>query len=238
LKSVAVNKQSFSVMADKAFDVNRGLNLMYVYCDVASHAIVGDTKTPLLRVCNVAGKHGEFVRLVYAQPHYVLVGRREFDSIEIGINNELGKPMPFQSGKSVSFCIFAEEYDRSLLSHPFVERGRAIRDQIAGMNSSRRRLRSRSFGTGLPHTWYNVDNRDGKYWIGAFDIAVNRLVKTLIKSGYYKSGDEFAYSLTHQATRTFADVPEVSAKFTFVKRTNRIRMQIRNSNERVVVLSW
>jgi hypothetical protein len=101
LKSVAVNKQSFSVMADEAFDVNRGLNLMYVYCDVASHAIVGDTKTPLLRVCNVAGKHGEFVRLVYAQPHYVPVGRREFNSIEIAINNELGKPMPFPYGKSV-----------------------------------------------------------------------------------------------------------------------------------------
>jgi hypothetical protein len=30
----------------KPFDVNRGLNLMYVYCDVASHGIVGDTKTP------------------------------------------------------------------------------------------------------------------------------------------------------------------------------------------------
>jgi hypothetical protein len=79
-----------------------------------------------------------------------------------------------------------------------------------------------------PHTWYNVDNRDVKYWIGAFDIAPNRLVKTRIKSGYYKCGDKFAYSLTHQATKTFADV---SAKFTFVKRTNGIRMQIRNSNE-------
>jgi hypothetical protein len=89
-----------------------------------------------------------------------------------------------------------------------------------------------------PHTWYNVDNRDGKYWIGAFDIAANRLFKTRIKSGYYKNGEEFAYSLTHQSTRTFADVPDVSAKFTFVKRTNQIRMQIRNSNERVVVLSW
>jgi hypothetical protein len=88
------------------------------------------------------------------------------------------------------------------------------------------------------HTWYNVGNRDGKYGIGAFDIAANRLFKARIKSGYYKSADEFAYSLTHQATRTFADVPDVSAKFTFVKRTNRIRMQIRNSNEHVVVSSW
>ncbi len=101
LKSIAVGKQSLSVIADEAFDANCGLNLMYVYCDVASHTIVGDTKTPLLRVCNVTGKHGEFVRLAYAQPHYVPVGRREFDSIEIAINNELGKPVPFQYGKSV-----------------------------------------------------------------------------------------------------------------------------------------
>jgi hypothetical protein len=36
---------------------------MYVYCDVASRAIVGDTNTPLLRICNVAGNHGKFVRL-------------------------------------------------------------------------------------------------------------------------------------------------------------------------------
>jgi hypothetical protein len=101
LKSIVVSKLSFSMMANETFDAHRGLNLMYIYCDVASYAIVGDTKTPLLRVCNVAGKHGEFVRLVYAQPHYVPVGRREFNSIEIAINDELGKPMPFQYGKLV-----------------------------------------------------------------------------------------------------------------------------------------
>jgi hypothetical protein len=88
-------------MADRAFDANRGLNLMYVYCDVASHTVVGDTKTPLLRVRNVTGKHGDVDRHTYDQPHYVLVGRREFDTIEIAINNELGEPMPFQFGKSM-----------------------------------------------------------------------------------------------------------------------------------------
>jgi hypothetical protein len=74
---------------------------MYIYCDVASHEIVGDTKTPLLRVCNVSGKHGDIVRHTYDRPHYVPVERREFDSVEIAINNELGKPMPFRFGKSV-----------------------------------------------------------------------------------------------------------------------------------------
>jgi hypothetical protein len=50
-------------VGSKPFDVNRGLNLMYLYCDVASHGIVGDTKTPLLRVFNPVGGHGDLVRL-------------------------------------------------------------------------------------------------------------------------------------------------------------------------------
>ena len=108
--TLVTNKQFLGTMAERAFDVNRGLNLMYVYCDVASHAIVGDTKTPLLRVCNVAGKHGEVVRHSYDQPHYVPVGRREFDTIEIAINNELGEPMPFEYGKSVVTLHFRRRF--------------------------------------------------------------------------------------------------------------------------------
>jgi hypothetical protein len=102
----ASERQSFGTMADRAFDANRGLNLMYVYYDVASHTVVGDTKTPLLRVCNVTGKHGDVARHTYDQPHYVPVGRREFDTIEVAINNELGKPMPFEYGKSVVILHF------------------------------------------------------------------------------------------------------------------------------------
>jgi hypothetical protein len=97
---------AFGTMAQQAFDVNRRLNLLYVYCDVATHTIVGDTKTPLLRTCNVTGKHGEFVRHTYVQTHYVPVGRREFDSVEIAINNELVRSMPFEYGKSVVILHF------------------------------------------------------------------------------------------------------------------------------------
>jgi hypothetical protein len=61
-------QKSFSAVGERDFDANRGLNLMYVYCDVATHSIVGYTKTPLLRVCNVVGKHGEYVRHTYSSP--------------------------------------------------------------------------------------------------------------------------------------------------------------------------
>ena len=110
LQNITVGPRSIGTQSRQSFDVNRGLNLMYVYCDIAAHTVVGDTKTPLLRVCNVAGKHGEIVRHTYVRPHYVPVGRREFDSIEIAINNELGKPMPFEYGKSVVTLHFRRKF--------------------------------------------------------------------------------------------------------------------------------
>ena len=101
---------TFSKTASNVFDPNRGLNLIYVYCNVAAHTIVGDMKTPLLRVCNVTGKPGDIVRHTYNHLHYVPVGRREFDTIEIAINNELGEPMPFEYGKSVVTLHFRRHF--------------------------------------------------------------------------------------------------------------------------------
>jgi hypothetical protein len=83
------------------FDVNRGLNLVYIYCEVASQSTVGDIRAPLLRVCNVSGKNGRVVRITDDRPHYMPVGRREFDTVGIAINNELGEPMPFEFGKTI-----------------------------------------------------------------------------------------------------------------------------------------
>ena len=74
-----------------------------------------------------------------------------------------------------------------------------------------------------PHTWYNVDNEDERYWIG---VNSNKM---LVKSGFYRDGELFASSLTHQVTRAFASVPTVDVKFVFVKHLDRIRMYIRNS---------
>lgn len=105
-----LNTKTFNETGKHDFNVDRGMNLMYVYCDVASHSIVGDTKAPLLRVCNVTGKHKDIVRHTYFQPHYVPVGRDDFDTIEIAIYNELGKPMPFQYGKSVVTLHFRRKW--------------------------------------------------------------------------------------------------------------------------------
>lgn len=104
-----------NVPAQQIFEINRGMNLMYVYCDIAAYTAVGDTKAPLLRVCNVTGKHGEMVTITYPHPHYVPLARREFDTVEININDELGQPMPFEFGKSVVTLHFRRRHEETIL---------------------------------------------------------------------------------------------------------------------------
>jgi hypothetical protein len=89
------------VIATDVFELNRSLNFIYVYCEVASYSIVGDTKTPLLRVCSINGRHGEIIRTIFTHPHYVPVARKEYDCIQILLSTELGQPFPFLFGKSM-----------------------------------------------------------------------------------------------------------------------------------------
>jgi hypothetical protein len=90
-----------SMTATKMLDMNRGRNLMFIYCDAASHSIVGDVETPLLRVCNITGKDGEVIRTIFTHPHYIPLARHDFETIEINISDELGRPIPFMHGKSM-----------------------------------------------------------------------------------------------------------------------------------------
>jgi hypothetical protein len=88
-------------IAETKFDMNAGLQLMYVYSDIASYSTVGDVQTPLLRVCNTEGTHGDVIRLCYTHPHYSPVSRRHIDTIDININDHLGFPFSFESGTSI-----------------------------------------------------------------------------------------------------------------------------------------
>ncbi len=96
--------------ASETFDLRAGQRLMYVYCDIASFVSVGNTKSPLLRICNVSGSYGDVVRVTFDRPFYILVSRCEFDTILIDIRDELGQPMPFAFGKSVATLHFRRRH--------------------------------------------------------------------------------------------------------------------------------
>jgi hypothetical protein len=93
--------ESGKYYADRTFDMHANLRMMYIYSDIASYSLVGDTKVPLLRVIDSQGAYGQMVSTTFTHPHYVPLARSDLETIEINISNELGKPVPFEFGKSV-----------------------------------------------------------------------------------------------------------------------------------------
>jgi len=89
-------------VAEQTFNLIGGMHMMHIYSDIVSYLLVGDTNTPLLRVCNrSAEEKGNELCITFTNPQYIPVARRDFQTIEININNELGQPVPFMFGKSV-----------------------------------------------------------------------------------------------------------------------------------------
>jgi len=80
-------------------DVNGGVHALYVYCDLAESVPVGDIEAPLLRVVSAKGEKGEMQQRNFDQLMYIPLQKKHFDSVEIFIRDDLGNPIPFESGK-------------------------------------------------------------------------------------------------------------------------------------------
>jgi len=79
---------------------------LYVYCNILQHVIVGDATAPLLRIVN--GGQDKIItkktrmHVFLSTSIFVPVQRKSFDTIEIFILTNTGKPVPFNNigGKS------------------------------------------------------------------------------------------------------------------------------------------
>ena len=103
---LAIEEHQFSevemnIKSSHVCDIEGGLHALYVYCDVLECVSVGDTVAPLLRIIEVTGQKGEMVHIQYDQPRYVPLQKKEFDSIEIDIRNDLGENISFERGKLI-----------------------------------------------------------------------------------------------------------------------------------------
>ena len=97
-------------------DPYRGFNSLYVYCDAAEAIPVGDIKAPLLRVVDAAGNFGDLIHRLYKTPQYVPVSRKEFNTVEIDIRDDTGRPVPFEFGKVVATLHFRRGRNSYFLS--------------------------------------------------------------------------------------------------------------------------
>jgi hypothetical protein len=80
-------------------DINAGIHSLYVYCDLLEYVPVGDTLAPLLRVVDTQGRNGDMQHRIYEPPRYIPLQKKNFDSVEIDIRDDLGQPISFESGK-------------------------------------------------------------------------------------------------------------------------------------------
>ena len=99
-----------------AVDPNRGLYSLYVYCDAAEAIPVSDIKDPLLRVVDSAGNFGDTINRLYMTPQYVPVSKKEFNTVEIYIRDDTGRPVPFEFGKVITTLHFRRSGNKYFLS--------------------------------------------------------------------------------------------------------------------------
>jgi len=89
-------------VAEHAMDLRGGTDALYVYCNVVTNQVVGNTRVPLLRICPIQGIHGNIIEKTFYSPHYIPVLCREVDHIEIAIKSDTGTLIPFEYGKTVT----------------------------------------------------------------------------------------------------------------------------------------
>ena len=89
-------------------DINRGVNSLYIYCDLLECVPVGDTKAPLLRTVETTGENGGIIHRTFDQLRYIPLQKKNFDTIEILIRDDLGHPVSFESGKLIVTLHFRE----------------------------------------------------------------------------------------------------------------------------------
>lgn len=82
-------------------DVHGSLTALYVYCNLVRERTVGDSVVSLLRVVPSCGVQGEIVDIAFHPVQYLPMNQNFFDTVEINIRDDVGRPVPFQSGRVI-----------------------------------------------------------------------------------------------------------------------------------------
>ena len=95
--------KDFRINGDKPIHLQNIYHSLYVYCDIIKPSLVGDSFTQLLRFVEIPPNYnyGEQIVCTYPDTYYHKILFRDFDSIEIDIKDDTGKPMQFEFGRSI-----------------------------------------------------------------------------------------------------------------------------------------
>ncbi|GFY13672.1 uncharacterized protein TNCV_4960421 [Trichonephila clavipes] len=85
-------------------DAWSNFSVFYVYSDLISPQIVGDTQAALLRIVRTKGKDGETISQYYDRPQYLLLVRHSFQTIQSELRLNSGDFVPFERGQ-IGSCL-------------------------------------------------------------------------------------------------------------------------------------
>jgi len=81
-------------------DLRAGIDSLFIYSNLVQDQFVGNRRVPLLRTVPVSGKYGDIVHQLFQTPHYVPLLHDTISDIQIRIEDDRGRPIPFAFGKS------------------------------------------------------------------------------------------------------------------------------------------
>jgi hypothetical protein len=101
--------QNKRIDGKRMIDMQRGFYSLFVYCDLVEPVLVGDMKAPLLRTVHIKGKDGEMINKIFQNVQYAPLQKKHFETIEINIRDDAGKPVPFERGRVIVTLHFKQK---------------------------------------------------------------------------------------------------------------------------------
>ena len=93
-----INKQYKSYVSDGVPSLTSLSSNIFIYSNIVSNEVVGNSQVPLLRAIRSTGQFGEDIQKVFISPYYKKVKQSEINEIEIKICDDLGELVKFEYG--------------------------------------------------------------------------------------------------------------------------------------------
>ena len=100
-----------NVMAKRTFELFGEFHSLFVFSSLVKDSCIGENLSPLLRYVEVPTKanFGEQVVKTYSNIIYIDLRTKDFECIDIEINDENNKPFPFQHGRVIIVLHFRKK---------------------------------------------------------------------------------------------------------------------------------
>ncbi|GFY21892.1 uncharacterized protein TNCV_3295361 [Trichonephila clavipes] len=103
LKDLQGEEIKGNMKSEFVVDAWSNFSVFYVYSDLISPQIVGDTQPPLLRIVRTKGQDGETVSQYYDRPQYLPLVRHSFQTIKSELRLNSGDFVPFERGSGLIY---------------------------------------------------------------------------------------------------------------------------------------